>query len=108
MAELLRPKLGEFINKHSTPDPAPFLAVDLGAGRAVGTIQLAMAFRKPILNGNLLVYPTDYSGNDDDYSPVEVETKKSLQFHIDSHEKSASKMQETSHCFEATSSSWVG
>jgi hypothetical protein len=67
---------GEIIPASSSMIPA----VDLASGRGVATIQLAAAFYK-----ELEFYPSDYQGSDGpDAAPVDVETRKSLQYHLDS------------------------
>lgn len=90
--EALEPHILKFLNKHELSDTVDgtFAAVDIGAGRAVGTVHLALTFL-PLFDGKLQFYPSDYNGagvnntnntNNNSSSPVDLQTRKSLEYHI--------------------------
>ena len=81
--KVLDSRMQKFFQKYakSSSGNSSFPAVDIGCGRAVGTIDLALTYRPPVFKGDLLFYPSEIVG-DEEYSPVESRTRKSLEYHI--------------------------
>jgi len=79
--EALRPRLLKFLEKHKsalTEDNGSFPAVDIGTGRAVGTVHLNL-FLLPFCDRNLLrFYPSEHTDEE-----LDELTRMSLQYHID-------------------------
>lgn len=78
----LDPYLNEFFEKHM----GSFPAVDIGAGKAVLTIGMALNFRPPLHKGALVWYPSDYADTEEGTErkgSLEENTRDSLRYHLE-------------------------
>jgi hypothetical protein len=85
--QILNPRMAKFFEKHASTakggsQRTAFPAVDIGAGRAVGTVTMALTY-KTTGHAELIWTPSDWAGPEDsEGGPVEKETREFLRYHI--------------------------
>jgi len=98
--QALEPHLTKFLDKHNnntSVEDTPLLAVDIGSGRAVGTVHLALTLSSLHDGRDFLFYPTDYAAanvppKQQLYADGYTQAQQSLQHHIEEDKETSTEL----------------